>query len=186
MRRDDTAQALDRQQLVLLAARLAYDGNLTDEQIAVRVERNRATLNRWKQSDIYKRETARLAEIARTQNANVLLRSRDYRLEKLQNRHDKLLQVIAERAEYLELQNVPGGKTGALVLEPRTVAGRPVVVAKFDAALFREIRDLERQAAEECGQYGEASEDAGRRGSVRLSEALIIYREIVRSKHGSD
>ncbi|HUV68967.1 MAG TPA: hypothetical protein VMW15_04840 [Terracidiphilus sp.] len=186
MPRDVTAQALERQGLVLLAARLAYSGNLTDEQIAQRVQRSRKTVNTWKQSDIYKRETARLAEIARTQNANVLLRNRDYRLEKLQDRHDRLLTVIQERAKYPELAKVPGGKTGALVLEPRTVAGEKVVVAKFDAALFREIRDLERQAAEECGQYGEASEDAGRRGSVRLSEALIIYREIVRSKHGSD
>lgn len=79
-----------------------------------------------------------------------VLASRQNRLAAIQERHDRLAQVMKERGE--ELADVPGGKSGLLV---RDFKGDNEVF-KLDATLLSEFREHERHMAIELGQWQEA------------------------------
>jgi hypothetical protein len=76
-----------------------------------------------------------------------------------------LQQVIAERAAHPDMRDVPGGRTGLLVRSLKTIgsgdAAREVAEYRLDAAILKELRELERQAAEEAGQWTTRSEVNG-------------------------
>jgi hypothetical protein len=93
------------------------------------------------------------------------------RVAALQDRWDKLKQVIKERGESSEMQTVAGGKTGLLVRQLKKVgAGADAeMVEEFvlDAALLKEMREHEKQAAQELGQWSDKHEhDHG--GAVQI------------------
>jgi hypothetical protein len=89
------------------------------------------------------------------------------RLREKMARHDLLKQVIAERADHVEMQDAPGGKTGLLTLDYKgKYADRAVY--KLDAALLKEMRDIEREIAIELGQWTEKRELTGAGGEPLL------------------
>lgn len=85
-----------------------------------------------------------------------LLARRERRLTVANELHDKLLQVIAERAADPELANVPGGKTGLITKRLKSIGRsndfRVVPVYEVDTGTLREIRAIHEQVAEELGQ----------------------------------
>lgn len=79
------------------------------------------------------------------------------RLGVLNDLHNKLLQVIDERAKSEDMVAVPGGKTGIVT---KTLKGigkgedfKMVEEYRVDTASVAEIRDIQKQAAEELGQW---------------------------------
>ena len=63
------------------------------------------------------------------------------------------------------MQNAPGGKTGLMSLDYK---GKDAdrAVYKLDAALLKELRDLEREIAIELGQWAERREVSGPDGGA--------------------
>jgi phage terminase small subunit len=88
------------------------------------------------------------------------------RIVALQDRWDRMKALIAARAEDPQMQKVTGGTTGLLVHNIKSIGqGRDaerVDVYEIDAALLREMRELERQAAQEMGQWLDRSEVSGK------------------------
>jgi hypothetical protein len=81
--------------------------------------------------------------------------NRNARVQAKQNRWDRMRGLIEARAQ--EMKDVPGGETGMLV---RDFKGKDAnqVVYKFDASLVNELNKVEKQAAEELGQWVPKSE----------------------------
>jgi hypothetical protein len=81
------------------------------------------------------------------------------RLEALDRRHRKMSAVIEERAADPKMQDVPGGDTGLLVHRVKSIGkgkhSRTIDLYHVDAALLKEMREIEKQAAIETGQWGE-------------------------------
>ena len=79
------------------------------------------------------------------------------RVQILQNRADLLRKIIAERAASAEFADAPGGTTGLLVKDYK---GKDscTPVYRVDTALLAELRAIEKQAAQELGQWGEKPE----------------------------
>lgn len=102
------------------------------------------------------------------------LARRAVRLREKTERHALLKQVIRERADHVEMQSAPGGKTGLLALDYK---GKDAdrAVYKLDAALLKELRDLEREIAIELGQWAERKEVSGPDGgAIPLSISDLI------------
>ncbi len=138
------------------AALLVAEDRYSDEKIAADIGIGRRTLARWKKDEAF---SARVREIAADYSQRVFkqgLARRERRLAVLNDLHDKMLQVIAERADSPDLANLPGGKTG---LVTKTLKGigkgddfQVVEQYEVDTATVREIRALQEQVATELGQ----------------------------------
>jgi hypothetical protein len=92
------------------------------------------------------------------------LARRAVRLREKMERHALLKQVIGERGQHVNMQDVAGGKTGLLVREYKGHSDLPVY--KVDAALLKELRDLEKEIAIELGQWAERKEVSGPDGGA--------------------
>jgi len=80
----------------------------------------------------------------------------------LNESHQKMLQVIDERAASPDLANVPGGKTGIVT---KTIKGigngddfQIVEIYEVDTATIGKICDIQKLVAEELGQRVERTE----------------------------
>jgi hypothetical protein len=86
------------------------------------------------------------------------------RLSDYDERRYKFLQIVAKRAEWFakHRSDVPGGETGLLRVEIKVVGGGPAAytVEEYvpDIALSQELRALNKQAAQELGQWAERTE----------------------------
>lgn len=150
------------------AAQLVAEDSLTDEAIASEVGVSRRQLARWKCDGEF---AARVEEIRKTLGDLALrhvISKRHRRVRALDERWEKLQRVIAERGAAKEMAKVPGGRTGLLV---RTVKGlgtgdnfRTVEEYEVDTGLLRELREHEKQAAQELGQWSEKRELTGADG----------------------
>lgn len=144
------------------AIQLLAEDYLSDEQIAAEVGIARRTLARWKANPEFAR---RVGQVTTAYAEGVLkhgLARKTRRLAVLNELHEKMLQVIAERATNSELADVPGGKTG---LVTKTIKGigkgddfRVVEVYQVDIGTVGKICDVQKQAAEELGQWIKRSE----------------------------
>lgn len=104
------------------------------------------------------------------------IRNPQARISALEDIWHRMRQVIAERAEDPDMQSVPGGKTGVLVMTYKTVGVGPTAQIKkeyaFDRALVQELRDHSRQAAEELGQWTTRRENYSESVTLDISEVL--------------
>jgi hypothetical protein len=91
------------------------------------------------------------------------------RVDQYNERWFALRQIVSERATSPEMQNVAGGKTGWLVRTIKQIGGgdnaQVVEEYAFDAALHRELRELEKHAATDLGQWSEKREHSGPNGA---------------------
>jgi hypothetical protein len=135
----------------------------TDEQIAAAAGVSRRTLANWKvHPDFAARVDQHRAEFhdqARRRGIALVAN----RVAALDDRWRRLRRVIAERAADPAMRGVPGGTTGLLVRDVRAVGrgeeARPVDVYRLDIGLLRELRELEKQAAVEVGDWNERRDD---------------------------
>jgi phage terminase small subunit len=94
-------------------------------------------------------------------NLELSIGSRVKRIEMYEDVHERLWQIVKERAADPAMENVPGGRSGMLVKQVKIVstAEGPKVISEYvpDTALSKEIRALAQQAAEEPGQWRDDS-----------------------------
>jgi hypothetical protein len=181
------------------AVEMLASDEVPDAGIAAAVSVNRATLLRWKSHPEFaaavREAVAALGEAARRHAVG----RRAARVKALDDRRHTLQRVIAERAAAPEMQGVPGGTTGHLC---RTVKGigsgetfQVVEEFEVDTGLLRELREHEKQAAQELGQWADKHVVEGPRGEspfppwedlVRLprEDLLRLYEERRRLAEG--
>ncbi len=94
------------------------------------------------------------------------------RIREKSHRHDLLNQIIAERSVSEDMQAVAGGKTGLLVKDYKNGL---MAVYKLDAALLKELRDLEREIAIEVGQWTEKKDVTSDGKPLQLQPTINVY-----------
>lgn len=138
------------------AAQMIADGQLPIEQVAEKVGVSKQTLFKWKLVPEFQLRVKENAEAIAEALKGAGIREKQLRVDNLQARVTKMLQLIEARGE--EMANeVAGGATGLLV---RDWKGKDcdVAVYRFDAGLLKELREHEKQAAIELGQWTEKQE----------------------------
>lgn len=138
-----------------MAAQLVAEDDLSDEEIANQAGVSRRTLTTWKQHPEF---AAVVGDHIGQLQAAMLKRGiakKRKRIATLDDLHQSLLQVIAERSG--QYPGIPGSETGLIVKQYKQIgAGRDAQVIEeyaVDTATIREIRALEQQAAQELGQW---------------------------------
>lgn len=149
---DWTTKAVD-------AAQMMAEGKLTQDVIAEKVGVNRTTLFRWAKNPEFAARVDSLIDdhrrIVRRRGLAILER----RVEAQNDRWLRLQRVIEERADDPEMLDVPGGRTGLITKDYKTLGGgessQIMPIYSVDTGLLREIREVEKLAAQELGQWVE-------------------------------
>lgn len=156
------------------AAQLVAEDELTDQQIAEALKIGRKTLSRWKIEPLFRERVKQIIVEMADALAAKGVRLRENRLKNLQARVDKMMALIEARGSSEEMQDVAGGETGLLVREIKHLG----FVFKFDAALLREMREHEKQAAQELGQWLEKKEISGADGQPLFAEMADVINRL--------
>lgn len=167
------------------AARLLAEDDISDEQIAAECGVTRTALAKWKKRPEF---AARVKEIADTYAERALrhgLARRERRITVLNDLHDGMLRVIAERAASSEYASLPGGKTG-LVTKTQKGIGKGedfqvVDVYEVDTGTLKEIRGIQEQAAKELGQWVDKQERSHKDPRDMSNDELRAFIERLKS-----
>jgi Helix-turn-helix of insertion element transposase len=140
------------------AALLLSEDRLTDEEIAADLGIRRRTLAYWKDDPEFAARVAEHVEAFRKAVRSRGIACLENRVDALSDRWKRMQRVITERAEELEGE-CAGGGTGLLVRQVKSVGSGPLAreVEEFavDTGLLKELREHEKQAAQELGQWTE-------------------------------
>jgi hypothetical protein len=152
------------------AAQDVAKDELTNQEIAEKAGITRQGLDRWKAHPDFR---ARVDEHIEDFKATVRRRGiaqLERRVDALNDRWRRMQRVIEERGQSPDMQEVAGGPTGLLV---RTIKGvgsgndfTLVNQYEVDTGLLRELREHEKQAAQELGQWTEKRELTGQNGGA--------------------
>jgi len=147
------------------AAELIAAGDLRSEQIAKELGISDRSLRRWKQEPEFEERVKALILQWRTKVASTGIAVRENRIAGYERRRNWLEQIRRERAAAPEMQGIPGGSTGLIVRRIKSVGfgenNRLVDVYAVDTGFLRELRELEKQAAIECGHWEQHVVPAG-------------------------
>jgi|WetSurMetagenome_2_1015567.scaffolds.fasta_scaffold207079_2 hypothetical protein len=124
--------------------------------------------------------TKRVAELTQKVSQTLIAKSisvKENRVAVLQEISDKLRQVIAERAASKEMIGIPGGTTGLLAHDQKGVGYGPastvIDVYEVDTPLLKELREYQKQAAIEMGQWVEKGDLTS--GGEKLEAVKVTY-----------
>lgn len=113
----------------------------------------------------------RLAEIAEQEHQAIVRRGiadKQNRIDALNDRWQRLHQVIEERGADPEMEDVPGGRTGLLVHQVKIIGAgdnaQRIDEYKVDDGTLDQFLKHEKQAAQELGQWVEKGELTGASG----------------------
>lgn len=161
------------------AAQLLASGKMPETQIAEELGVNPRTLYRWRQHPEFAAEVEQIvASTAAALQAKGIAEKQN-RIDALNERWRLMQQVIAERAELL--RDVPGGgSTGLLVRQVKAVrisedGPEPIEEYRVDTALLKEMRETERQAAQELDQWVE------RRDVTSKGEQILTFLQLAQA-----
>lgn len=111
---------------------------------------------------------AKLAELRKEITASLTdcsIREVDTRVRALQDRWTRLNRIMEARGADPDHAKAPGGDTGLLVRTLKQLGrgedAETVEEFRLDTGLLKELRDTERQAAQELGQWAEKHEVTG-------------------------
>lgn len=147
------------------AAELVALGVLTEPQIAAEVGCSERTLRTWKHDQRFLVRVEHHLAVQRAAVEAEGIANRQNRVRSQNDRWQKMLTVFAERAADPTFARVPGWQTGLLV---HTVKGvgrgeyfQLIDLYEVDTGTLRELRELEKHAATELGQWTEKQETSG-------------------------
>jgi len=180
------------------AAEQLAKGELSYLEIARHLDINETTLASWRRHPDFAIEVERLSRNYSDAMARYPVGIKVRRLRRLQERLEKLDQIAEERGAAADMDGIPGGRTGFLVItkrfEPIPVLdaegnavlddqGRRVMVTppaevELDAGLLKEMREVEKQAAIESGQWDEGKREADITQRLLAALARIVGRRI--------
>lgn len=152
------------------AAFLVAEGSLTDQKIADELSIHRDTLSRWKRREDFQKRTAEQLDKICASIRSFGIGNVNARVRKLDDRWNRLHAVIdarkkryTEDREAIPVKVLAGeepepipeeAETGLIVREEvPTKTGGTIVRWSVDTGLLAEIRNHEKQAAQELGQW---------------------------------
>lgn len=145
------------------AANLLARGELLDKEVAVKVGVSDKQIQRWKQSSQFADRVKLVAERIGEMASRFAIASKMRRIKALDDRWRRMQQITEERAIYHEMDDVAGGATGLLVKTLKNVGSgataHDVDEYAVDTGLLKEMREIEKQAAQELGQWPDARKD---------------------------
>jgi hypothetical protein len=158
------------------AAVLVAEDELVDEEIAAQCNIDVRQLRRWKKIPEFAARVKELAVEFGNAMARYAIGRKQRRVALLEKRRQRLEALIEARAAALEgVEGAVGGFTGLLAHDVKQIGGgenaERVDVYTADVALLRELREIEKQAAIECGQWDEKA--AGSSGGQNVQ--VVIY-----------
>lgn len=164
-----------------LAAELIAEDELTDEQISLKLGVHRNSVSRWKRCQEFRDRISELTAAHAKDVFNRGIARREKRVAARQDRWQRGIQVIQERAADPEMQNVPGGKTGLLVRQVKSVGfGKDSQIIEeyaVDTGLMRELSNLEKETAQDLGQWSEKTDASG--NNVNISVEYVDRKLVV-------
>jgi ParB-like chromosome segregation protein Spo0J len=141
------------------AAQLIADGELTYRAIAERVGAHYNTITRWMNEPEFSARVDAILDEFRRHIRRRGLAVVERRVESVNDRWRRLQTVVEERAANPEMVGIPGGTTGMIVRNLKGIGKgddfQVVETYEVDTGLLRSMLDLERQAAQELGQWTE-------------------------------
>ena len=163
------------------AAALVADDGQTDREIAAHLGINIVTLERWKLHPDFRARVAGIVEAVRAALEAEGIANKKVRVERLNARATKLDYIVSERAKHIAklreeagagepadgLAREPGADTGYLLRQYKVAGGRaPIVLEEYvvDHGTLTELRAIEKQAAQELGEWIERGELTGKDG----------------------
>lgn len=151
---------------------------MSDEQIAERVGVTRDAITSWKLAPEFQARISEHVEAQREACMSEGIADRRNRVRRLGDTWERLQQVIRERAVELD-GAAAGGGTGLLVHQVKGIGKgesfRVVDEYAVDTGLLAELRQIEKQAAQELGQWVEKGELSGKDGSPLLNSLEVRF-----------
>ncbi len=163
------------------AAQLVAEGSLSFDDMAKDAGTTRPTLRKWRSHPEFQ---ARVEEIREDYREGVRARGvavRERRVASYNERWEKMQSVIDARARDKTMAGVPGGKTGLVILSDYKIIRddegntEALPVYEVDTGLLKEMRELEKQAAQDLGQWTEKREVTGQGGgalAISIEQAI--------------
>lgn len=144
------------------AALLLAEDELTDEVIAGQCGVSRQAMAAWKLHPDFQERITDHITAARKVVLNSGIGLVQNRVKAYQDRWNRMKRVIIERAADPKMASIAGGSTGLLVHDIKSVGSgansREVDVYEVDTGLLKEMRELEKQAAQDLGQWTEKAD----------------------------
>jgi hypothetical protein len=177
------AEQLSSKQMRYVA--LAAQGTMTDTAIGQAVGVGRATVTRWKLDPVIVAavEVERERVLAAIRRKGI--RDRENRLAAYDDRWNLLQRVIKERGDEPDMRDVPGGATGMLVRHYKLSGGKEAQEREeyeVDTGLLSAMLALEKQAAQEAGQWVERTKVLGQ----HLDLSTMTDEQLQRLASGED
>ena len=161
-----------------MAARYVAEDELTDTEIAEKLGVTQRTLERWKRQDNFRARVNTLVNVYADRFLEQGLARKGQRLQVLNDLHDRMLRVIAERANDPSIAEVPGGKTGVVTRMLKGIGKgddfQIVEVFEVDTGTIREIRGVQEDVAKELGQFISKHELTGKDGAPLPSPVFNV------------
>jgi hypothetical protein len=145
----------------LRAARLFADG-LSQANVAESLGLKACTVRSWFDQPLFKAEIDRFVDGDRAAIQAKGIADKQNRLDEYNRRWLLMKALMKARAEWDVLTNVPGGSTGLICREWRGLNELFTV----DTGLLKEMREIEKQAAIEVGDWTEKKELTGADGGA--------------------
>jgi uncharacterized protein YerC len=147
------------------AALLVAQDEQTDTAIAASVGVSQVTIERWKRHPEFAGRVQEHRDLWREQIEAKGIADRQNRVDALNDRWHRMQQVIEERASDQTTAHVAGGSTGLIVRDVKGVGKgddfQLIDIYSVDTGLLRELREHEKQAAQELGEWSEKREISG-------------------------
>lgn len=147
------------------AAQLLAAGNLAISEIADKFGVRRETVWAWRQHPDFKARVDEELEKIRAEVRRVGIADAMARVRRLNDRANRMSRLMEARADDPTMAEVPGGNTGLLVRTIKSVGSgdNATIVEEYsvDTGLLREMREHEKQAAQELGQWAEKHQISG-------------------------
>lgn len=158
---------------------VALDGQ-TDEAIAAEIGVTTRTLRNWKRQPAFAGEVQGLRDEFAAVARREAIMTVEGRVKEYAARHERMRLVIDQRAA--AGGDVPGAGTGLLVKTYKAIGSGESAFAQpewsVDTGLLREMRELEKQAAQDLGQWADRKEHSGPGGQpIQTLEILFTERE---------
>ena len=132
----------------------------------------------WSRAHAWQQRLADIAEAERQAIVTQGIADKVERVRGYNERRELMCQVIAERGADPGMQDVAGGRTGLIVHNVKGVGKgedfQLIDLYEVDTGLLKELREHEKQAAQELGQWTEKRELTGKDGGpleVKVDDA---------------
>lgn len=153
----------------------------SEDRVAAQVGVAQATLRKWRQGPDSVQQNAESAKADEPSMLHGGIACCANRIHALDKRWRALLTIVDERGADPVMAHVPGGRTGLLTRSFKTIGkGEDSLIISFfhiDFRLLAELSRIEKQAAQELGQWGNPPEIAPQENNAEKLDLTLLTKE---------